>query len=145
MASIWDPKGSSVKHAPVQMGMINTPGAVRPSESDDLETLALLTLGGKLYDSADNQGYIANATDTLKYGAMDTLDFFRPGFLGGKNFLDFDAFEGGTIDGEIDTIREVEIAQSRMAGEKDPEKYKVMKETLERAFKNNELLRRGRQ
>lgn len=56
--NIWGPRGSGIQHAPVSMGMINTPAPVRPSTDDDLEALALLTLAGKGVDRV-NMDYLS--------------------------------------------------------------------------------------
>ena len=75
--NIWAPRGSMIKS---NMGMINTPGAVRPSSDNDMRALGLLTLGGKLYDSADQAGYISKGANAITDVASDTMDFFTPGF-----------------------------------------------------------------
>lgn len=127
MPSVWDPRGSMIKS---NMGMINTPGPVRPSDSDDLETLALLTLGGKLYDSADKAGYPAKAVNAVKYGVSDTFDFLNPfGKYGGS----LDAFQGNYmgIQGDIDSDREMDEAKKLLISSKDPERIKTLTKMIE--------------
>ncbi len=61
-------------------GRINAPAAVRPESSDNLETLALLTLAGKGYDSLDKAGYVQKAMDWGVGVGDSILEFGVPGY-----------------------------------------------------------------